>query len=540
MRYRNWLITGILLFASSLVYAQIPEGMRYGFYNNRQSSLDQKLTSKIGRRLDYRFQTVGSFASGDHNAFWHTSMKQGLASEQTLSGYLRLALAGGMTMPSDLSFDYGIDAAISYGGMQSDFYLQQMYVDLGYKCLHLEVGPRERWGEIVDPMLSMGSLSWSGNSRPIPQVRISVPEFSNLGLLGSWLSVKGHLAYGWYEDGNWRKESACVYSSPASYVTDILYHSKAAFIRVGKVERFPLRMIFGLEMYDQFGGYGYNVVRVDENKINRVYDEFSFPHDFKAYLQALLPINPVGGQDDDNGNSLGSWHLAFEFNISDWQLKTYYEHFFEDHSSMLGIEYKNDLNGKKEWVSYGFRHNWADGLYGIELTAPQEGGILHRVVLEFLNTKGMCGPVYRYAYPVIKENVDGRDGMYTNKVYSSYSNWGFVNGTPVLVSPVFNDDGDLRVKSNRAVVFHTGIDGSFSKQLDYRIRATSSRHWGTYEAPFTDVEHITSVQAEITWWQGDAYSWRVSLSVAADFDSDHLIGNNKGLMITVNKVWDIL
>lgn len=489
--------------------------------------------------FDYRFQTVAGLADGPNNALWLNSNKQGLGFPETSGAYIRLAADGAVGTRGGFQLGYGADAVVATDGMSGNL-IHQLYADLGYRWIRASVGKKEYWGELKNNQLSSGGLTWSGNSAPIPQVRVEIPEFVRLGILGGWFSVKGHIGYGWYTDGQWRTDQAMKYSQTASFTEGLLHHSKAGFLRIGDADRFPLEVTVGLEMYNQFGGTGHNVMRaVGESKQNQLFEYYEFPDGLSAYIEALLPFNGVGDQGDDNGNSLGSWHVAADLLLGDWKVRAYYEHFFEDHSSMLGIEYKNNLYGQKEFVSYGFRQNWMDGLYGLELQTP-DGCPVKGVVLELFNSRGMCGPVYRYTNPVILEGVDGRDGMYTNKIYNSYSNYGYSNGSPLLVSPVYNADGDLRFKSNRALIYHLGVNGSIGKHLDWRVLLTTGKHWGTYEDPFNKVERITSGMAEVIYRMDAAYGWNVGVALGADNDSGTLLGDNKGIMITLSKIWNVL
>ena len=78
----------------------------------------------------------------------------------------------------------------------------------------------------------------------------------------------------------------------------------------------------------------------------------------------------------------------------------------------------------------------------------------------------------------------------------------------------------------------------------YFALATATRHWGQYGAPLKEVERVTSVMLECSYKFGGEYGWRVSLSGAADFDSGsdgtYLLGNNKGVMLTISKSWKVL
>ena len=70
---------------------------------------------------------------------------------------------------------------------------------------------------------------------------------------------------------------------------------------------------------------------------------------------------------------------------------------------------------------------------------------------------------------------------------------------------------------------------------------------GCYGAPLKEVERVTSVMIECSYSKGGAYDWRFTLSGAMDFDSAvgsgaqvPLLGNNRGVMVTVSKTWKVL
>ena len=492
------------------------------------------LLAQSTNNMVFEFETVGLTSSGDFAPFWHTSNRQGLPSVEKNNGYMHFALLGDMFQNGCFSVKYGIDMGIG-AGLESNCFIHQLFSDINYKCFGFEVGLKERLSD-KNRLLSSGALTWSGNSRPIPEVRMGIPEYVVIPLLGGWFSIKGHLGYGRLTDDRWRRSNGS-----GSYIEKILFHSKSAFLRFGDENRFPLKITLGLEMNNMFGG------------IQHVGDDvIVYPSDASAYWTALLPFNHIEQQGIDDGNNLGSWHLNFDYKLSDWDLRAYYEHYFEDHSSMLGIEYKNNTEGKKEFIFYGFRHNWFDGLFGIELNAPNNIKFFHNVVFEFLNTRGLSGPIchsgaLKTTEMEIKEEIDGRDDMYYHYIYDSYTHWGYVIGNPVIVSPIYNKNYSERIRSNRVQMFHLGVDGSLTDNIDYRILATTTKHWGRYGAPLKKVERITSVMLECTYKFGDEYGWRVSLSGAADFDSavgsggqTPLLGNNKGVMLTVSKTWKVL
>lgn len=477
------------------------------------------------------FETEGITGIGRNAPFWHTSNKQGLPSTNSNNGFIHFSTLGSTKADSRLGIDYGVDLILGtnheYNGL-----IHQLFFVLNYKWLDVELGMKERWSD-KNHTLSSGALTWSGNSRPIPEIRAGIPDYVRIPFLGSCFSVKGHVGYGRMTDDKWRQSHG-----NGTYMDGILFHSKSAYIRFGNDERFPLQVTLGLEMNNMFGGTRH----VGETT-------YDMPADVVTYWTVLFPFHKVGKQGNKDGDNLGSWHLCLDYYFSDWRIGTYYEHFYEDHSSMLGIEYKSSDNGQKDFVFYGFRHNWLDGLFGIEVNAPNYIRFFHNAVFEYMNTKGQSGPICNSAdsrtnQVYVVEEIDGRDGMYNHSIYDSYTHWGYAIGNPVLLSPVYNDDGSARFRSNRVQMYHIGIDGGITNKIGYRFLATTTQHWGCYGAPLKEVERVTSVMLECTYRMGDAYDWKFSLSGAMDFDGgsggSYLLGNNKGVMLTISRQWQIM
>lgn len=481
--------------------------------------------------LIVNFESVGMVGGGQHAPFWHTSNRQGLPSVEKSNGYAHIAAIGGLTRPGGFKLGYGLDAGLG-AGLENILFLHQLYADLDYKWLGMSIGMKERWSD-KNRYLSTGALTYSGNSKPIPELRVGIPDYVRIPILGSWFSIKGHLGYGRLTDVEWRKNH-----NAEGFIDGILFHSKSAFIRFGDTERFPLQATLGLEMNNIFGGTLYRNGAVKE-----------MPSDAAAYWTVLFPFHHIEQQGNEDGDNLGSWHLNFDYYLNDWRIGAYYEHFFEDHSAMLGIEYKNNTEGKKDFIFYGFRRNWFDGSFGVEVNTPKDIRAVRGIVVEFINTRGQGGPIMISGPNDAKETniieeVDGRDGMYNHSFYSSYTHHGYAIGNPVLISPAFNSSTSNRFRSNRVQMFHLGIDGGITKSIDYRMLATTTRHWGQYGAPLKEVERVTSVMLECSYKFGGEYGWRVSLSGAADFDSGaggtYLLGNNKGVMLTISKSWKVL
>ena len=442
------------------------------------------LTAQTAHSLDLKFETVGIISTGHHAPFWHTSNRQGLPSVEKNNGYMHFAALGNIPLPCNLDIDYSMDLGVGTG-LQTNWFVHQLYIDIDYKWLGLSAGMKERWND-KNSNLSSGALTWSGNSRPVPEIRVGIPEYVRVPILGSWFSLKGHVGYGRLTDDRWRKEHGV-----GNYVEGALFHSKSGFVRIGDESRFPFEIYWGLEMNNVFGGIQF------EDGIEK-----HLPSDAAAFRTVLFPFHHVEQQGSEDGDNFGSWHINFSYKLKDWHFAVYYEHFFEDHSSMLGVEYKNNTQGEKGFINFGYCRNWLDGLYGVEANIPDYISFISNVVFEYMNTRGLCGPIRHSATDnldgmYVIEEVDGRDDMYNHHIYTSDTHWGYSMGSPIMISPVYNDDKSNRFRSNRVQMFHLGIDGDITDNICYRVMATTTRHWGCYGFPLNDVERITSLMLEL-------------------------------------------
>ena len=316
-----------------------------------------------------RNEIVATYGNGNFAPMWHTVSTQGINSEKNNSVYARLGASGEHPFSNiDLNLDWGFDVVAGYN-LVSTVFIQQAYFDIRWKRVKLSLGQKERWCDMKNHRLSTGALVESGNARPIPQIRIELPEYWDIPGLGGWFGIRGHLSYGWFTDERWQKKFFDVTSVRTEGVR---YHSKAGFMRFGNNDKFPLTAEIGLHMVTQFGGSCYNSLRPGHS---------TTPTRFKDYMLALIPLkgdSQYGGIDQGNvaGNVLGSWMGAITWTDENWKLHFYYDHIFEDHSQMF-------------W-EYGL---WTEQLAGLELEL-EDFKWIRNVVFEYFNLKNQSGPVY--------------------------------------------------------------------------------------------------------------------------------------------------
>ena len=244
------------------------------------------------------------------------------------------------------------------------------------------------------------------------------------------------------------------------------------------------------------------------------------PHGWKNFIKALIPMKggddtPAGEQVNVEGNMLGSWNFALAWKPkSDWSVKLYYQHFYEDHSMLF------------------FDYPWKDGLWGVEAKFPKNRWI-SEAVYEFIYNKDQSGSVYWDHTPEINEQVSGRDNYYNHGIYNGWQHWGMGIGNPLIISPIYNANHSLSFLSNRMWGHHLGFKGQPLDELGYRVLASYQKSWGTYEMPFPETKTSFNLMAEVTYKPKKLKGWQADL--AFGMDSGPLIGNSYGAMLKISK-----
>ena len=489
--------------ASATLCAQTDTAETNTALHNRHS---ESITSR--NTISTRYEAGSVFGSGDYAPMWHFTNIQGAGSHKNDWAYARVGVNGSNRFDrSGIELKWGADVIGGYD-LTSNLFIQQAYLDFNWKRLRVSLGQKERWSELQNPRLSTGALVESGNARPIPQIRIELPEYWNIPGTKGWFGIKGHIAYGWFTDEGWQKDFV---AADKARTTGVRYHSKAGFARFGNEERFPLTAEMGLHMVSQFGGNTYNWCNNEGEFVNS-------PTRPKEYWTAFFPTkgdsrHTLSDQVNIAGNMLGSWLGAITWNDKEWKLRLTYEHVFEDHSQMF-------------W-EYGI---WTEQLVGLELELKSFKWI-KGITLEYFNLKNQSGPIYHDTNSLIPDQISCADNNYWHHTYNGWFNYGMMIGTPLVTSPVYNTDNTLGVYNNRVEAFHMGIEGSPLAWLDYRLLLTKSNNWGTYARPFTRMKGNISGLFELTFTPNSKWSIKTSFA----FDNGELYGDNYGGMITVTR-----
>ena len=152
-------------------------------------------------------------------------------------------------------------------------YLHQLYAELGYKCIEVSIGSKERYQSLVDASLSSGDMIYSNNARPIPEMNISIPRFTTIPLTKGWLQFKGNFSVGRSFDTGYLEEW---HGDEYTWVKNVLWHHKSLFLQVKDTRGdFPFSATIGIQHIAQWGGTSTNP-NIGEQ-----------PHSFKDFLRII-------------------------------------------------------------------------------------------------------------------------------------------------------------------------------------------------------------------------------------------------------------
>lgn len=484
----------------------------------------------LANGLRYTGEAQGALSHGK-TPLWLNANRYGLSSLKEGNGYLRGRIERPLSTDSVRRWGvgYGLDAAVA-AGFTSTLVVQQAYVEGRWLHGVLTIGEKEWPMELKNNRLSSGSQTLGINARPVPQVRLALPEYWTIPGTHRWLHFKGHIAYGMTTDQNWQHDFT---RREHPYTDKMFYHSKSGFLKLGNDDTFfPLSIEAGVEFGAQFGGDSY--LSDGAGGLRKV----SNRKGWRSFWRAFVP----GGDDigeggtvyrNEEGNILGSWMARITYDADLFRLAVYGDKYFEDHSGMFLLDYDGygtgdewDVRKKSKYMLYSPK----DLMLGLELNL-KSATWLRDIVFEYLYTKYQSGPIYHDHTPSLSDHIGGRDDYYNHGIFQAWQHWGQVIGNPLFRSPIYNDDGLIYVKDNRFVSWHLGLGGQPTESLSYRLLASLQTGYGTYSMPYTHKRHNVSVMAEATYCLPKGWT----VTGAYGMDAGSILGHNQGFQLTVAK-----
>lgn len=466
--------------------------------------------------LSYHAAGEVSVSSGTFAPLWFTANKYGLSSAEAKSGYVRTGIEYHQMLKKNWQMKAGLDLAVTKN-QPSDFVVQQAYIDMKWKKGTISLGSKERPGYPLekDLALSSGMMVEGPNTRPVPQIRFQLDDYVTVPFTRKWLGIKGHIAYGKYMDGHWQKD----FVNPSQpdkniynlYTEGVWYHTKSLMLRIGNKEKFPIEFEVGILDASQFGGdQMYKLA--DGTKVK--YKDMS--KGFTSFIKAFIPQHE-STLSNVYGNHCGSWNFALTGTFGEWKVRTYLEHYFEDHSQMF-------------W-QYG---RWKDGQIGAELTFPHNRWIT-AALYEGTNTTDQTGPILYDAPAGSFKDVQqsGGDNYFNNFEYLGWQHFGQSMGLSFIPGPQYNANHKNYIYSSRIRANHFGFKGNPLPGLNWRMLFSAVRHFGTYAYPLDKERKQFSSLYEITYSPRKFTGWSVRASLG--LDRGNYLGNSTGFMFNITK-----
>ena len=444
----------------------------------------------------YRMVELQAIGTGDAVPLW---MRAGQYGSNPYQGTSFAALAHYVKpyrqdTVRDIDWGVGVQLRADIGSV-NDFRVIEAYAKLKLKMFEIRAGRSRMMSGLADSTLSSGSHTISGTALGIPQVSLSLPDYS-FPLFDSLFSVKGSLVQGFMGDVPTNFENK----------KDIIpgyFHQKSAHLRIGKP---------GWKTKFILGGV-HQVFWVDGNQlIGPSYDLTPTQTIWYVMTGKNYLYKPGSNLTTNIGNHLGTIDLGLELKGQNTQTLIYHQVLYESENS-----FKNG--------------SFNDGLTGVSITntAPADGtGFrLQKAVVEYYRTANQA---YVSNRPYNYDNYYNHEFIVNGNSY---------NGTN-LGNPFLTPDHDM-VKSlprgeirnyfhnTRVKLFHVGLEATADK-IFLRSRMSFSKNLGLWEK-VDRFPPTNSLSMSLEAGRPLAKGWQLRALVA--LDNGGLLPNSAGGMLSI-------
>lgn len=391
----------------------------------------------------------------------------------------------------------------------SSLWLQQLYGEIRYRRIYLQVGIKPHGSKMLDNKLTSGDLVWSGNTRPMPEVRAGFIDYVDIPLTKKWVQIEGVISYNWMDlDKDWNIDQYNYFNQLMAYDRKMCF--KRISFRTNPTK--PFHVVASAQNASMFGGttvFYYNGINT------RTYHNSS---KFKDYLEAFLPLRHGGtGDEYYHGDNKGSWNFQanYRFRNSD-QLSAYFEWFWEDGSGMAK------------------RNGW-DGLWGVQYRFNNCKWI-NSALVEYIDLTNMSGPLTWYQPDTpdssLTSGTTGADNYYNNSFVGPYTYYGHNIGTPVVMGSVYQLNGAAMINLNRVRGIHVAACGKITDDIDWLVKFGYRKGWGpTGSYYLLHPMHLWSAMAECEWHPEKVKGLSVKAQIG--FDRGTMPQNTFGALIGV-------
>lgn len=444
--------------------------------------------------------------SGDLPNLWLVSRQEGRWNN--ISGSQMLGTAGvDLNWPVSEKFRVSAGAEVDYSSGYEDTYLHTGYAGINWKSFSLKAGKHTFDPIFIGENSGSGSYIFGNNHRPFTRVTLEMPGYSPVPFTEGRLEVRGGLSQGWL--------------SGQRYSGDVLLHEKYAYLRWNGGSWKPYA---GLNHSSLFGG-------------NYPNSDTEIPIDFVATFFGK-GSDKIGGGEATNaaGAHMGLYDFGTTFASAAGNFHIYYQIPFSDGSGMLFWHGNSDhilgINwhpSQIDWLT-NLTFEWIQTTWqsGNGMPDPYLNGIIFPKQVEDRNAFvqenfgiEINEPLSLEAFKEILEDelnegneFGGRDGYMNNGLYpSGWARHDHIMGSPFnltgnqlsKVKPGMGFNHRVGIKSDRFKALHLGGKGNVSERLNWNMKITWTRNFGTYFEQYPG--RYTWNEVDDYWFKGGRDQW---------------------------------
>lgn len=376
----------------------------------------------------------------ENTPFWLQANRWGLYSDSPVQGSLGIEGSLDYDFWRDWNIELLTDIDRYVDDEVSEVRTRFAYGALSWRFLEIKGGMYpDTVGTLPEDDLSSGSMSVSGNARPIPKVQFSIPQWTTIPFTNDTLAIQGGIAHGWFLGDR--------------HVKNTLLHEKWGYGRFGAKDGSKVHV--GLVHQAMWGGEVQEVTLASYRTI---------------FFGGMGPEAEDGGEAGPDGNSLGIWDIGLEMPLERATFRFYHHHYWE-------------LKHSLRW------ENGLDGLRGVAVELNHDRWWPDRLVMESIYTKYQGGPYHFVSQILADAGITqtpertfgvgtGLQNYYSHGIYrNGWTHFGRTIGTPLIVP--LGEDEEVLIASNRINAWHWAFGGDIVDRYHYSFKATRTSHTPT-------------------------------------------------------------
>lgn len=445
--------------------------------------------SSDGLELNYGVSVFSSFSSHGSSPFWLHANRYNVIDQKSYNLGTRIFVTDRHELTENIDLFLGGEL-LARASEDSDLRVQQGYVGLQYGKFILFGGRKKEQFGMVHPTLSLGSMDWSPNVRPMTKIVFKTDGFQSVPYTNEYAFVDVYYSHGWMNDNETR------------WVDNTMLHQKYFYLKLFREEH-VFNPKAGIVHSIQWGGVSPNLGKV--------------PSGFENYLRAVLSRPAETGEFNSGwksnryGNSIGIYDFSIDLHF-DYALISIGRQFYLEDTPNARFAAVND------------------GLWSLSMERKNaDNALLRSITYEHVNSLEQLS------------NNPKRRGSTANYYNHSVYRGGWTYHGQVIGTPLYYGGEDYHgVINNELIAHHVGFMGDVKSWLSYRAFATYSRNYGAQT-----IQRVDGGGERGNFDRRDQYSFmlqlersiiqpNVTLSTTMAYDFGDVYPDNFGMLVSIS------